>query len=92
MMPAAPSLTDTEREAHIASYSALMLAAHERGDIAEARVWMQLQNTAILARSEALQAARHREFERRVEEGGCYFAEAGELSRDLMGLQEAARG
>lgn len=87
MTPATPSLTDTEREAHIASCAALMLAAHERGDIAEARVWMHLQNTAILARSEALQAARHAEFERRVEEGGCYFAEAGELHRDLMDIE-----
>lgn len=84
-------LTDDELELHIAHCGQLFQHAYERfqayGDPAErdaALLWLHHQNEAMLARSPAVQAARHAEFERRlVDEGLDYFQSDAALALGL---------
>lgn len=81
----------SELETHIADCERLWRAAYQRfqdhgnpHDRDEALLHLHRQNEAILARSPAVQAARHAAFERTVDEGVGYFT--SEHARQL-GMQ-----
>lgn len=67
-------MTDAERELHIKHCGQLMADAYKRGDVAEARLWLDAQNQAIQARS-SRQVARME---------SCYFADAGAADREAL--------
>lgn len=85
-------LSDEEHEQHIFDTERLWRVAYQRfqdfglpADRDEALLWLHRQNQAILARSVTAQAARHAAFERRLDEGVCYFSSqhAIELGQQL---------
>lgn len=74
-------ISDAEHEAHIQGLDQRWQAAYSRhqahgmpADREDALMWLHMRDKAILARSKAVKAARHAEFERRLDEGVCYFS------------------
>ena len=82
---------DDELELHIEDCEHQYLIAYERfrlwgnpHDRDEALLHLHRMNEAILSRSPTVQAARHAEFERRLDEGVDYFSVAGARDRAAM--------
>jgi DNA-binding GntR family transcriptional regulator len=78
--PTAGDLSDAELEQHIDDSHWLYRTAYERfltnnnpHDRDEALAHLRRMNQALLARSAAVQAARHAAFEQRITEGVDYF-------------------
>lgn len=82
-------LTDVEHAAHILDCERLWRAAYAEfeahgnpSDRDEALLHLHRMNEAILGRSAAMQAQRHAEFERMLDEGCDYFQVQG--ARDAL--------
>jgi hypothetical protein len=88
---AGSALADDELEIHIEDAHWQYRTAYERFqlhgcpcDRDEALLHLHRMNTAILARSAAIQAARHAAFERRLDEGVDYFQVQGLRDRSVL--------
>jgi hypothetical protein len=80
VLQALGELSDEELECHIEDCQHLWMTAYERfqlygdpNDRDEALLHLHRMNEAILARSPAVQAARHAAFEQRLDDGIDYF-------------------
>lgn len=84
-------MSDLELEVHIYDCERLWRATYQSfqefgnpHDRDEALLHLHRMNEAILGRSQAIQAQRHAEFERALDDGVDYFQTQGRVARDSM--------